>query len=168
MTAFLTGSRVYGAPTEDSDIDLVVLVDELTQDKLRGWSESPDWSYVVRFGRLNLICVTSEDELAAWRAGTASLRQRVSQTGRPIDREVAKEMMDMIRRTMGLGFFERSPSEEEWAADQEEALAAAQRKAEPEPEPPAARRPRPRYQPPQYPTREPIQQELPWDDDIPF
>lgn len=38
--SFLTGSRVYGTPREDSDIDLVVLVHQEELDLLHKLSES--------------------------------------------------------------------------------------------------------------------------------
>ena len=67
MRAFLTGSQIYGTPTEKSDIDLVVLMDDedrMTLHSLVGDSEEvvparQDFngygvgSLNLKFGRLN-------------------------------------------------------------------------------------------------------------------
>ena len=61
--AFLTGSHVYGTPTDGSDVDLVVVVD-YDDTNLIGmlWNEadSRDGSDAssLKFGKLNLISVT--------------------------------------------------------------------------------------------------------------
>jgi predicted nucleotidyltransferase len=94
MTAFMTGSHVYGTPTEKSDIDLVVLMDPQELDRLRvmsDYGEDRD-SYVMardgaslRFGSLNLIVVTTQEQFDAW------ARARVEcQTLEPCDRDTAK------------------------------------------------------------------------------
>lgn len=61
---FLTGSRVYGTPTEKSDIDLVVLVDKETADFL--WANTDPNSQSVRYGNLNLIVFTNEYVFLEW------------------------------------------------------------------------------------------------------
>lgn len=73
MNAFITGSRVYGIPREDSDIDLVVLVDETTRDNLRLLRDNHD-AFKVTFGRLNLVLVTTTKEFEAWKQGTEELK----------------------------------------------------------------------------------------------
>lgn len=71
----LTGSRVYGIPRDDSDIDLVLLVDPDTSDVL--WEEAQGGKVSVpksvRFGILNLILETSPAKFAAWKEGTEYL-----------------------------------------------------------------------------------------------
>lgn len=62
--SFLTGSRVYGTPHEDSDVDLVVLVTEEEKQKLI--EESDSGLLPCRYGLLNVIAVTSEAELQKW------------------------------------------------------------------------------------------------------
>lgn len=101
MKAFLTGSRVYGTPRPDSDIDFVVLVgkDELLTltalaDNLAEKAESEgslgstrgkeDPGESLRFGKLNLICHTSQVVFEAWRDATAALKDV-----RPVTREAA-------------------------------------------------------------------------------
>ena len=54
MKAFLTGSRVYGYPRPDSDVDIVVPVDSETEEAIRKLS---DIQPKVVFGRLNLVLV---------------------------------------------------------------------------------------------------------------
>lgn len=80
MNAFLTGSQVYGTPTEDSDVDLVIRCDDWTVQQLvellvqaeDGPMWYPETEFVsVKVGRLNLLCCLTDTAYAAWRAGTA-------------------------------------------------------------------------------------------------
>ena len=64
--AFLTGSRVYGEPHDESDIDLVILVDYKALKALKNFSESKK---TIRFGKLNIIACQTEAEMAVWRVG---------------------------------------------------------------------------------------------------
>lgn len=91
--SFLTGSHAYGTPYAESDIDLVVLVtnEETCQladfaDQVCGDERSggDDAAASMRFGKLNLICVTNEGEYDAWRRATEDLIGR-----RPVTREEA-------------------------------------------------------------------------------
>lgn len=97
--AFLTGSRVFGVPRDDSDVDMVVFLEEpaaaaLTaladadtdtdESKPRSASEHGPASRSLRFGKLNLIVVTSRDWLEAWAAATAQCIAR-----KPVTREQA-------------------------------------------------------------------------------
>lgn len=66
--ALLTGSRVYGTPRLDSDIDLVVLMDKVTYLQL---AERSERGPVLRFGALNIIPVEDEKQLGLWQRGTA-------------------------------------------------------------------------------------------------
>lgn len=56
--AFITGSRAYGVPREDSDIDLAVVVSEHEAKLLRSLSDS---TRKIVFGRLNLILFTNTE-----------------------------------------------------------------------------------------------------------
>lgn len=78
MKAFLTGSVVYGIPSEKSDIDLVVLTDEHTKNVL-----ACD-GFPIRFGCLNLILLTDEEQWAIWKKGTEDLEKI-----KPVSRETA-------------------------------------------------------------------------------
>jgi len=93
VNAFITGSHAYGAPRSNSDVDLVVLVDADTQCLLQ--RESGDGP--IRFGRLNLIAVTSERLFAAWKLGTEQLIEERNWTGQPISRERAVEHLTALR-----------------------------------------------------------------------
>ena len=82
MNAFLTGSRVYGRPREDSDWDLAVRCDKETAQRLAAVSdmESPDQSdseysatsacIPVRFGVLNLLLCVTDESFAEFVLGT--------------------------------------------------------------------------------------------------
>lgn len=97
MNPFLTGSRVYGTPREDSDVDLVVP----TTDKAlaaaimvaMGGEAKPagdgnyDTAHSIRIGRLNLILL-DPDEAERWRSVTTDLQIRKIQ-GAPVPRREA-------------------------------------------------------------------------------
>ena len=92
MRAFLTGSRVYGSPRVTSDVDLVVLVSPETLDQLALLSDGPPGDYdspsvSLRFGRLNLICVSEPEDAADWAVGTDMLS-----AGAPVFRPVAVDL----------------------------------------------------------------------------
>lgn len=79
--SFLTGSRVYGVPQENSDIDLVVFLQPDEMGKLREIAEEdseqfsdPPGSVSIKFGRLNLICADSLESLKVWQEGTHTLK----------------------------------------------------------------------------------------------
>jgi len=72
MKAFITGSRAYGTPREDSDLDLVILVDEITKVVLRAVSGVPE-DKSVRFGQLNLVILTSAEKFNLWQSVTNAL-----------------------------------------------------------------------------------------------
>jgi predicted nucleotidyltransferase len=106
LKAFVTGSRAYGTPREDSDIDLVVMVSLRDMERLRDqhderparddddegeYPDVPDQAQ-LRFGRLNLLCVTQEDDYEAWRSGTEELIARS-----PVTRAEAVEVFDRKR-----------------------------------------------------------------------
>lgn len=94
MNAFLTGSRVYGTPRPDSDIDLVILVDGLTGDALELLKEGDG---AIRFGRLNLIACYDKQDFLNWKKGTDQLREIARLEG-PVTREQARKH---LRRVVG-------------------------------------------------------------------
>lgn len=67
MKAFLTGSRAYGDPRPDSDIDLVIHCDAATERLLM---EHSDESGAIKFGDLNILACTTKPEYLAWFKGT--------------------------------------------------------------------------------------------------
>lgn len=95
MNAFITGSRTYGKPRPDSDIDLVIRVTPEEADTLREMSQSK--GEPVRYGRLNLILCTTDIEYAMWNVGTEQIKLRGPHT-----REEAKEVFDSLRRLLDL------------------------------------------------------------------
>jgi hypothetical protein len=102
MNAFLTGSQVYGTPTEKSDIDLVVLLSDddrlmLAELVAEQVSEKTYGNYGVgslslRFGNLNLIVAKDSDEFTNWAYGTKVLRRQS-----PVSRERAVELFKNLK-----------------------------------------------------------------------
>lgn len=90
--AFLTGSRAYGTPSEDSDIDIAMLLSKEDLDALLKLCDGVDatspnpyqsgWS--LRFGKLNLLCFDSEPEFKGWMKATELLIER-----KPVTRQTA-------------------------------------------------------------------------------
>lgn len=94
MKAFLTGSRIYSVPSRHSDIDLVVFMEGYELEKLIGYAEQKkSWwrrlldrfrevkeydntnSASLRFGPLNLLCVTTQRDYDVWKTGTDHLKK---------------------------------------------------------------------------------------------
>lgn len=95
--AFVTGSQVYGTPTENSDIDLVLFIDDEDAAILQRMAddchvnEAEDYGHPgeiahLRFGKLNLVCIYDESEFFAWMRATRELIAR-----KPVTREEAKQ-----------------------------------------------------------------------------
>jgi predicted nucleotidyltransferase len=105
MRGFITGSRAYGEPTNESDIDLVVMVDASARNLLRMLSDTPEATrgiVVVRFGKLNLILPEDEAELAVWKVGTEQLLRNKRENGNSTDKHTAKKAFDHLRDIVGI------------------------------------------------------------------
>lgn len=85
LQAVLTGSRVYGNPRPNSDVDLIIRVSDhelaiLTQAADAVFNCKENNSRSLKFGNLNLICVTSDQMFHAWIAGTQELVKKAPVT----------------------------------------------------------------------------------------
>lgn len=87
MKALLTGSRAYGTPRTDSDVDVVLRVTQAELDALlsaipaenvRKYPENDSVS--LWFNKLNLICITSDKYFQIWEDGTAALMAKAPVT----------------------------------------------------------------------------------------
>jgi hypothetical protein len=98
---FITGSRAYGTPREDSDLDLVVLTDMESITEMAKLSDNADANVCfsgsglfdgasLRFGKLNLLCFLEQDQFDAWQQTTIELAAR-----RPVTREEAIAALDV-------------------------------------------------------------------------
>ena len=87
MNAFVTGSTVYGRPTDESDVDLVILADQDTLDRLI--EESDNKELPIRFGRLNLIVLGTKAEYDAWHDAKRECSLRALANDCDIDRDEA-------------------------------------------------------------------------------
>lgn len=112
MNAFLTGSRKYGTPRDDSNVDLVILTDGVSLHKLSELADdaeehkSPGYGALprgksLRFGKLNLIAVTDPVLYATWVVGTEQLWQKKQEAigypkGWPT-RDEAKKVLEGLR-----------------------------------------------------------------------
>lgn len=111
MHAFITGSRAYGTPNAESDVDLVIRVDENTAAMLRKLSDKTTEiaqkgaKTPVRFGNLNLILCETDDEWAVWRVGTTGMMNDIE----TYDRVKAKAELDKLRTLVGI--FDKADSE---------------------------------------------------------
>lgn len=89
MKSFLTGSHVYGSPSADSDIDLVICVSKRDKQLLVKLSDNK--SFPLRFGKLNLILARSKSEFESWKEGTKLLIKR-----KPVTREEAVKQFNEL------------------------------------------------------------------------
>jgi hypothetical protein len=110
LAAFVTGSRAYGTPTKDSDIDLVALTseDDATAlsneaDKIcsSGMGAYQDSDIALRFGRLNLICLTDLKHFQIWKAENELMIADANRLG-PLTREQAVVRLRTARRQAGI------------------------------------------------------------------
>lgn len=87
--AFITGSRAYGTPREDSDIDLVVLATSEACSMLTQHRDPSSKS--VRYGRLNIILFSSEqsEQVISFKMWREINNQLIKQ--KPVTRDFAKE-----------------------------------------------------------------------------
>ncbi len=84
FSAILTGSRVYGKPTEDSDIDLVVLMSP---------EKGADLAALMGEGlNLNVIVETDPKQFEIWGVGTALLTAQA-----PVSRDTAVAVFAEMR-----------------------------------------------------------------------
>jgi len=100
MKSFITGSQRYGTPTDKSDIDLVVYVDQGTELLLRDHNENENENEIkynfgsryapVRFGKLNLILITDKTEFKIWKRCSKDLENK-----KPVLREEAVRFIQM-------------------------------------------------------------------------
>ncbi len=86
MNAFVTGSRAYGTPTPESDIDLCVQVTNAEMNLLAGLSDTVKGSTPesLCFGKLNLLIFPEEWKFRVWRRVTDQLIAK-----KPVTREEA-------------------------------------------------------------------------------
>src|SRR5262245_39084422 len=102
--AILTGSYAYGIPHEKSDIDLVVMIDKETLDRIEHHGKDAKFrdEYIsaggrpLQFGKLNLICCTNEKYFEVWRKGTKRLKKMA-----PVTRDFAIEFFRKMRLEAG-------------------------------------------------------------------
>jgi hypothetical protein len=90
---FLTGSRVYGTPTENSDLDVVVRCDQYVMAAIEALvgKSAADYdheSISVQCGPVNLHLCASDAEYDRWQQGTRSCAVVA-----PIDRDTAKKLL---------------------------------------------------------------------------
>lgn len=92
---FFTGSRVYGEPKESSDVDMVMLVTEDEANMLRpladtrGGSADVKGDFSLKFGRMNVLTMTSVAKFNAWLTATEKLIDR-----RPVTRDEAVKLIE--------------------------------------------------------------------------
>ena len=90
MKAFITGSHEYGKPKSDSDVDLVIFVNHLTKERLIELSDTGKMP--CKFGKLNLIFATTEEEYGAWLLG-----KNLCYVRKPLTKEQAIVQHDSAR-----------------------------------------------------------------------
>ncbi len=89
MDAFVTGSHAYGSPRPDSDVDLVVFVSPTDAEVIR--AESDTKAIPIRYGNLNLIITTDQQEYFAWQKFTDDMKAKRDELGIPISPEEARQ-----------------------------------------------------------------------------
>ena len=93
--SFLTGSRVYGTPSDQSDLDLVIRVSPEDMETLK--KASDNGRLPIRFGKLNLICCVDEAHYDAF----AEARRECLMAS-PVTRDEAVEIHKTQLREYGI------------------------------------------------------------------
>jgi len=131
ISSFITGSRIYGSPTSNSDLDLVILVSKdeaeiikkhadanknLGDDKVYARHEHDDDILICRYGILNLIMFTDARLFNVWQAGTEECIEC-----KPVTRNFAKAAMIMgtefMKRQIALEATPAIPAHDELRID---------------------------------------------------
>lgn len=94
---FITGSRVYGIPTEESDIDLVLPPNGNSDFKKIMVGFSDDQNIPIKYGRLNLILT---NELKQWELWLQATNELIAM--KPVTREFAIEHITNLFKSHGL------------------------------------------------------------------
>jgi hypothetical protein len=99
MNAFLTGSQAYGTPTDESDVDLAIVVSSDDAERLHSLASRRGGSgggwVSLYFGRLNLVCL-APDEFDAWKMANDQLKAE-----KPVTKERAIELIDAAKAIAG-------------------------------------------------------------------
>lgn len=106
MQMFMTGSRVYGLPEADSDLDLVVYADKRINDDMVAivaLLKACGGVFPVRAGNLNFIFCYSLREFAAWQTAKDECLAEVKKKGNPLDRDTAVGIHCDVFEAYGLG-----------------------------------------------------------------
>ncbi len=101
---FYTGSRVYGTPRPDSDVDVVIRASESIFDLDMLADSRAGSGGSLRFGNLNLI-VLDDDEFDRWYLITEQLYMR---------RPVTKEEAIAAFRAGGVVSFQAEQATDQW------------------------------------------------------
>lgn len=81
MKAKLTGSRVYGNPTENSDVDLLIYLPSNESKVLKDSADEikipqENWSSTsLRYSNLNIILCHDLETYETWKEGTLRLEE---------------------------------------------------------------------------------------------
>lgn len=108
LSAFVTGSQVYGTPRPDSDIDIKVFMFPRSQADINLLGSLAD-EYVaeynlVRFGKLHMQLITDPIEFTAWREATERLRSM-----KPVTNREATDLINHYRLAAGDNPFAQRP-----------------------------------------------------------
>lgn len=106
--AFITGSRAYGTPTPDSDIDLVLRMTEEEYQLLKPFADQiyfdtdPEYgrkcqNHVLRFGKLQLLICTTDAQYRIWFEGTKTLKWLSRNRKAPVLRSEACKLFADLR-----------------------------------------------------------------------
>lgn len=93
----LAGSRIFGTPKEDSDLDAIVFVTAAEAVLLGQLADEPrvqrpgTKSYPVRFGKLNLIVCTDYPTYLKWLGGC-----KILEANKPVTKDQACKVFESL------------------------------------------------------------------------
>jgi hypothetical protein len=97
---FITGSQVYGNPSADADVDIVMLVSKADMHRLIGLSDYEE--FPVRYGRMNLILCGTQDQYDAWKESCQKCKLAALDNNGSIDRDTAVAIHTEVFKEYGV------------------------------------------------------------------
>lgn len=110
MKAFITGSQIYGIPSEESDIDLVIFASKDVLDILL--PESDLGHAPIKFGKLNVIVAETEQQYLAWFEGKRKCLETMAlNNNEGLDKDTCIKIHDEVRKFLNVPYGNESHSD---------------------------------------------------------
>jgi hypothetical protein len=108
--AFVTGSRAIGGSTKNSDIDLVIFVDNpITEELLE--TNSDRNGIPVYYGSLNLLICNTPEKYLFWKKALSLCIEQSTNLARDLTKEERCEIHENLAKELGIPFKNGKPTD---------------------------------------------------------